>query len=62
MQGGGYWHGQITHFVFKDWFSFKHCVLGTQVRLRAGMSSLHVQDVLTETRAGAQLKAGTEQE
>lgn len=62
MQGGGYWYGQITHFAFKDWFNFKLCALGTQVILKAGMSSLHVQDVLIETQAGAQLKAGTEEE
>lgn len=33
MQGGGYWHGQITHFAFKDWFNFELHALGTQVIL-----------------------------
>lgn len=59
MQGGGYWQGQITHFDFKDRFNFKLHVLGTQMTLRAGVSCLHLQDVLIETWAGAQLKAGT---
>lgn len=62
MQGGGYWQGQITHFDFKDRFNFKLHVLGTQMTLRAGVSCLHLQDVLIETWAGAQLKAGTEEE
>lgn len=61
MQGGGYWHEQITPFAFKDWLDFKLHVLGTQGIFRAGMSCLYLQDVLIEMWAEAQLKDGTEQ-